>query len=684
MGKKVISFSLYGNLTQYTIGSINNAKLALELYKGWECWFYVDITTVPTNIISELLKLSNVRIIYKDINYLNIPMYWKTWRFEPIDDNDVDVMISRDTDTLMYRREVAAVDEWLKSDMSLHILKDSPCHRYYSIQGGMFGLRKNKNKIILPNITYNAYKYFTRNDNPGLSDLSFLEDFLYPILKNDSYVHDEFTPMFDHIDNGRYYKPFNHTYNKFPIRYNPNYNFMGEYVYEDGSRDIETCNILLNVLKNNPHMIQKYKDIEYCLLFSFDINIDSKRYLNLYNFYKQYNINTLLVLFSDFIPDDLIEYKQIIILINDRNKDFFNLSIILLPLLIRINNNTINGGVISHDINLFDLDDINLNDNNFINYLKQNSNEDLILYNNEFCFSDSNNDLNKLIYFGDINYIKSKLDINDNMTLFNLYNKYKDPYSQDSIQKILDTLNNTIYPVIYVKSLKKNSIDLCGIVDMYIIHYTKLVDRKIHMTNQIKNLGLDKLFNIIWVDNYDRENIPIHLKNEYYKYDSNNRDLTPGEIANGIAHMSVINSVYSKNKISLIVEDDIVFRNDFIDRLKDLNTSINKWDILTLGGWFFTQNSKIDNELNNIDNIELFVPTIKTTTVSFYILTPNAAKKILNNKKYKPFSSPIDDHMSYILYDMDNLDIMWVKPWLGVEGSKVGNYFTTSFKERGF
>lgn len=678
MGKNVITFSLYGNLSQYTIGSINNAKIALELYKGWECWFYVDITTVPSEIISELLKLSNVRIIYKDINYVNVPMYWKTWRFEAIDDNNVDVMISRDTDTLIYRREIVAVDEWLKSDMSLHIIKDSPCHRYNIIQGGMFGLKKDINKIKkLPNMTFNAYKYFTENYNPDLTDLSFLEDFLYPILKNDSFVHDEFTPMFDQIDNGKYYKPHNHIYNKFPIRYNPEFNFIGEYRYADGTRDIETCNILENVLKYNPHMIQKYKDIKYCLLFCFDTpNIN--KYLDYYNFYNEYGINTLLTLFLDYIPDELIEFKNNIILINHRNKDFYDLSIILLPLLLKINNNLINDGIIIHDIDLFDLENIKVEENNFIKYFKDNSNEEMILYSNNFNNIDR---FNKLVYIGDVNYIRYKLDIYDDMSLLNLYEKYNNIYN------LLTILNNTIYPII--KDLTKYIIynkhkDVCGIVDMYIIHYTKLVDRKIFMTNQINELGLNKLFNIIWIEDYDRENISEELKNKYYHYDYKLRYLTDGEIANGIAHMSVINSVYLNNKTSLIVEDDIFFRKDFISRLNYLSTLKDKWDILTIGGCFDGKNSGIINEMTDTDNIKLIKSPINSTLVSCYILKPYAAKKIMDNKLYKPFHTPIDDHLGYILYENTDLNILWCKPWLGVEGSKIGNMFTTSFKDRGF
>jgi len=38
--KKVISFSLWGDNPTYNIGAIKNAKLALDYYPDFECWFW--------------------------------------------------------------------------------------------------------------------------------------------------------------------------------------------------------------------------------------------------------------------------------------------------------------------------------------------------------------------------------------------------------------------------------------------------------------------------------------------------------------------------------------------------------------------------------------------------------------------------------------------------------------------
>ena len=50
------------------------------------------------------------------------------WRFEPIDDPLVEYLMSRDTDTLIFPREVLALDDWITSGKSLHIMRDHPQH----------------------------------------------------------------------------------------------------------------------------------------------------------------------------------------------------------------------------------------------------------------------------------------------------------------------------------------------------------------------------------------------------------------------------------------------------------------------------------------------------------------------------------------------------------------------------
>jgi len=229
---KVISFSLWGykavnhcSSNDYFIGAIKNARLALEMYPGFECWFYVHKETVPQEIIDKLNNISNTKIIYKT-GYLNKikPM---TWRFESIDNHDVEINLSRDTDTRFLLREKLAVEEWMKSGKIFHIMRDHP-HHIHHILGGMFGIKKNTiikswKSLLDSEISQNAYRDY---------DSTFLKDIIYPLILKDAFVHSSFYKY-----TGEYVKPF-------PIPYCKNYYFVGGYVYQDDSVSTEHTNIL--------------------------------------------------------------------------------------------------------------------------------------------------------------------------------------------------------------------------------------------------------------------------------------------------------------------------------------------------------------------------------------------------------------------------------------------------------
>jgi len=225
---KVISFSLWGNNPVYTIGAIRNAEIAKDIYPDFECWFYIHRETVPIEIIDKLQKLDNVKIIFKegDLSVCK-PMMW---RFEAIDEEDVEVMMSRDTDTRFWLREKLAVEEWLQSDKLFHIMRDHP-HHSFMILGGMFGTRKIP---IIPSWKINIDKYV--QDDIRMYDQDFLRDTIYPVIKDNSLIHASFNKYEDNVI-------------QFPIPYCKEYKFVGEYVYHDESRSQGHINDLINNLK---------------------------------------------------------------------------------------------------------------------------------------------------------------------------------------------------------------------------------------------------------------------------------------------------------------------------------------------------------------------------------------------------------------------------------------------------
>ena len=64
------------------------------------------------------------------------------WRFLAIDDSDV--CISRDADSVVNEREVAAVNQWLDSDKQWHLMSDHRLHKKHRMMGGMWGFKKGE------------------------------------------------------------------------------------------------------------------------------------------------------------------------------------------------------------------------------------------------------------------------------------------------------------------------------------------------------------------------------------------------------------------------------------------------------------------------------------------------------------------------------------------------------------
>ena len=181
MKKQIISYSLWGTDSKYTIGAIRNAEAALEVYPGWICRFHIG-SDVPHIIVQKLEEFENVEIVRRAE-----PCNWTAmfWRFEDASAPDVEVMISRDTDSRLTKREAAAVSEWLSTSEGFHIMRDHPYHAT-EILGGMWGSRKG----VVPNMKEMIGEYI--KGDFWQVDQNFLREKIYPLVKSSYCVHDEF------------------------------------------------------------------------------------------------------------------------------------------------------------------------------------------------------------------------------------------------------------------------------------------------------------------------------------------------------------------------------------------------------------------------------------------------------------------------------------------------------------
>lgn len=270
---KLITFSLWGDNPKYTVGAIKNAILAKEIYPDWVCRYYVG-KTVPLSIIEELEVMSNVQVIKMDEDG-----DWKGmfWRFEPASEPDVDVFISRDTDSRLSYREKAAVEQWLNSDKILHIMRDHPYHGY-PILGGMWGLKSG----AIPNMK-ELLSGFKQEDEYGTDYIFLGANVTNRIKISDTMVHDEF---------------FGSTGRNFPCE-RKGFEFVGKVYDENDVTVIEHENVLASYLKDDKNDIYIYHHLG--LGDHLDCNAIARIYLNNYGYDKVY-------VFSKEHYADMIEF----------------------------------------------------------------------------------------------------------------------------------------------------------------------------------------------------------------------------------------------------------------------------------------------------------------------------------------------------------------------------------------
>ena len=178
MGKKVISFSLFGKNPKYTLGAVANARHANRAYPGWVCRFYVT-DDVPEFVVSKL-KDYGVEVINIGPRLSHEPTLW---RFFATVDPEVDITLLRDADSRFTKCELLMVNEWLASDKKFHVMHPGPYP--LPILAGLWGVRGN-----IPNLKELLEDHLRSGVNTRGTDEQFLKDKLYPQMKGKVFVHE--------------------------------------------------------------------------------------------------------------------------------------------------------------------------------------------------------------------------------------------------------------------------------------------------------------------------------------------------------------------------------------------------------------------------------------------------------------------------------------------------------------
>jgi hypothetical protein len=201
---KLITFSLFGDNPLYCVGAVENARLAKEIYPDWTARFYVA-DDVPNEYIRQL-KEHDAEVF---INPRMSAYDGLHWRFRPFQDTQVTAWISRDCDSRLSWRERRAVDEWLQTDKSCHLMRDSHNHSY-TIMAGMFGINNT-----LFHQRYGGLNLDFDSSNCREDDQTILHHTVWNRIINDHVCHDHWNHILpvgmpttqpgDHVDHDKAY-----------------------------------------------------------------------------------------------------------------------------------------------------------------------------------------------------------------------------------------------------------------------------------------------------------------------------------------------------------------------------------------------------------------------------------------------------------------------------------------------
>ncbi|CAF2117145.1 unnamed protein product [Rotaria magnacalcarata] len=116
------------------------------------------------------------------------------WRFIPAGDPLVDIMISRNLDSALTKRERAAVNEWLASKKSFHVMRDHPTHKMRML-GGTWGFRPSLNRSLSRLILNKIHNRELIKQYIGRADQLFLSSHVWPFATSSLLIHDSFYCM---------------------------------------------------------------------------------------------------------------------------------------------------------------------------------------------------------------------------------------------------------------------------------------------------------------------------------------------------------------------------------------------------------------------------------------------------------------------------------------------------------
>ena len=223
----------------------------------------------------------------------------------------------------------------------------------------------------------------------------------------------------------------------------------------------------------------------------------------------------------------------------------------------------------------------------------------------------------------------------------------------------------------------------------YVVHYTKLKERKELLDQQLQALGLEPQY----ITSFDKEDLSHVIVDAFYEKNAEAhdakienlwdptvhtyRELHEAEISCTLKHFEALHQIaQSEDDYGLILEDDVVFSGEFSNSFdKFLSETPSDWDAIFIGAGCGTgfQNIKLKSSKKINDNCFL-VDHPATNCAEAYLIKKEMAANIYESAK--PFHLISDWELAYQLFKF-KANVYWWYPSLIEHGSKNGMYAST-------
>jgi len=159
---------------------------------------YLDPTSLNEESSTQLCALSCTSNRLDLCSVKSLPKYGDisakfgmVWRFLPMADPYVDIMVSRDLDSRFSARESSAVEDWLNTGLAFHAMRDNIYHGT-PILGGMWGARMDKdNREEYVQLVDKMINEMSLSWSKGY-DQTLLAKHFWPAVKESACVHDAY------------------------------------------------------------------------------------------------------------------------------------------------------------------------------------------------------------------------------------------------------------------------------------------------------------------------------------------------------------------------------------------------------------------------------------------------------------------------------------------------------------